>query len=108
MSRHHASHQHCAPRLAQGDTHTQNALKRNHVNILDGKAPVLVYAHGFGCSQEVWKQITPAFDGRCRQVLFDYVGCGGSDLAAFEVARYRHLKGYATDLIEVCEALMAH
>ena len=56
--------------------------KRNNVHVIDAirpDVPVLVYAHGFGCSQHMWRHITPAFEGKCRQVLFDYVGCGQSD-----------------------------
>ena len=71
-------------------------------------APVLVYAHGFGCSQHMWRHITPAFEGKCRQVLFDYVGCGQSDLAAFDPVKYASLKGYVQDLLDVCEIGRAH
>ena len=71
--------------------------KRNNVHVIDAirpDAPVLVYAHGFGCSQHMWRHITPAFEGKCRQVLFDYVGCGQSDLAAFDLVKYASLTGY--------------
>ncbi|CAN7590728.1 YHYH domain-containing protein [Acidovorax delafieldii] len=72
--------------------------KRNNVHVIDAirpDAPVLVYAHGLGCSQHMWRHITPAFEGKCRQVLFDYVGCGQSDLAAFDPVKYASLKGSA-------------
>jgi sigma-B regulation protein RsbQ len=80
-------------------------LKRNNVHVLGDSGPVLLYAHGFGCQQTVWNRITPAFAVGYRQVLFDYVGCGKSNLAAFDSQRYSSLDGYAQDLLEVCDAL---
>jgi sigma-B regulation protein RsbQ len=82
-------------------------LQRNHVRVLAGPvgAPVLLYAHGFGCNQEMWASITPAFAATHTQVLFDYVGSGKSDLTAFRVERYLHLQGFAQDLLEVCDAV---
>lgn len=79
-------------------------LARNHVNV-SGRGEVLLYAHGFGCNQQMWDAITPAFADTHRQVLFDYVGSGRSDRSAFDPLRYATLSGYAQDLIEVCDAL---
>ncbi len=69
--------------------------QRNRVQVLGDSGPVLLYAHGFGCSQEMWNLVTPAFATTHRQVLFDYVGCGGSDHSAFDARRYGSLHGYA-------------
>jgi len=80
-------------------------LRRNNVRVLGDSGPVLLYAHGFGCNQTMWSRITPAFAGSHRQVLFDYVGSGQSDLNAFNLARYRTLDGYAQDVLDVCDAL---
>lgn len=82
-----------------------DALRRNHVNQLGEHGPVLLYAHGFGCSQAMWHRITPAFAATHRQVLFDYVGSGRSMLSAFDAQRYATLAGYAQDVLEVCDAL---
>ena len=82
-----------------------DTLKRNNVHIQDGPGPVLLYAHGFGCNQAMWKQITPAFARTHRQILFDYVGSGASDLASFDSDRYSKLDGYAQDVLDVCHAL---
>lgn len=82
-----------------------DVLKRNHVNVLGEQGPVLMYAHGFGCSQDMWNRVTPAFMGPYRQVLFDYVGSGKSDLTAFDMQRYSNLQGYAQDILEICDAL---
>lgn len=82
--------------------------KRNSVHVIETArldAPVLLYAHGFGCSQQMWRDITPAFKERYRQVLFDYVGSGRSDPSAFDAVKYANLQGYAQDLLDVCDAL---
>ena len=79
--------------------------QRNHVTVLGDAGPTLLYAHGFGCSQDMWRHVTPAFAATHRQVLFDYVGSGQSERQAFDPARYASLDGYAQDLLEVCDAL---
>lgn len=61
--------------------------KRNNTHTIGRKGPVVLYAHGFGCSEKMWTRITPAFADSHRQVLFDYVGSGQSDLAAFDARR---------------------
>ncbi len=82
-----------------------DVLRRNNVQVLGRGGPVLLYAHGFGCNQDMWNRVTPAFASTHRQVLFDYVGSGRSDLSAFNPKRYASLQGYAQDLLEVCDAL---
>lgn len=79
--------------------------KRNNVQVLPGNGPVLLYAHGFGCNQSMWSRVTPAFETTHQQILFDYVGSGKSDIAAFDPVRYASLQGYAADLLDVCDAL---
>jgi sigma-B regulation protein RsbQ len=85
-----------------------NILTRNHVHIEGAQGPVLLYAHGFGCNQTMWSRVTPAFSATHRQVLFDYVGSGQSDISAFSATRYASLQGYVQDLLEVCDALDLH
>jgi sigma-B regulation protein RsbQ len=65
----------------------------------------MLFAHGFGCDQHMWRWVTPAFADDYRIVLFDHVGAGGSDLAAFDRERYGSLQGYARDVLEICEEL---
>ena len=72
-----------------------NILERNNVNVEGNSGPVLLYAHGFGCNQTMWNRVTPAFNSTHRQVLFDYVGSGQSDMASFDTKRYSSLQGYA-------------
>ena len=83
-----------------------NILQRNNVQILgEPEQPVLLYAHGFGCSQAMWSAITPAFAQQSRQVLFDFVGSGQSDINNYSFTRYAKLDGYAQDILEICDAL---
>ena len=79
---------------------------RNNVHIrgrLDG--PTIVFGHGFGCDQNMWRFVAPAFESEFRTVLFDQVGAGGSDLASWRPEKYSTLHGYARDLIEIGETL---
>lgn len=85
--------------------HVLDVLKRNNVKVLGVGDRAMVFAHGFGCDQNMWRFIWPAFQDGFRIVLFDYVGCGGSDLAAYDADRYGSLDGYAQDVIEICQAL---
>jgi sigma-B regulation protein RsbQ len=61
----------------------------------------MVFAHGFGCDQNMWRYVTPAFADTHRIVLFDHVGNGKSDLTAYEDDRYATLDGYADDVLEI-------
>ena len=68
-------------------------------------APVMMFAHGFGCDQEMWHRVAPDLARDHRVVLFDYVGFGGSDLSAFDPERYSTLQGYADDVLTICREL---
>jgi sigma-B regulation protein RsbQ len=77
------------------------AKQRNNVRILgDGSVP-MIFAHGYGCDQNMWRFLTPAFHDRYRVVLFDLVGCGHSDLSAYERDKYSSLSGHASDVLEI-------
>jgi sigma-B regulation protein RsbQ len=79
--------------------------ERNNVRIWgEGKQPML-FAHGFGCDQNMWRYITPAFEKDYQLILFDYVGAGGSDRSAYNPERYASLQGYAQDILDICEEL---
>src|ERR1700760_2054212 len=80
-------------------------LRRNNVRIV-GKGPrTMLFAHGFGCDQNMWRKLVPAFEKDFRIILFDYVGHGKSDFSAFDPHRYATLAGYAEDILSICEAL---
>ena len=68
-------------------------------------AQPLVFAHGYGCDQNMWRLVAPHFADRYRVVLFDHIGAGASDLSAYDPARYGSLDGYAADVVELCHAL---
>jgi sigma-B regulation protein RsbQ len=61
----------------------------------------MFFAHGFGCDQNMWRFVAPAFEKDFRTVLFDHVGAGGSDLAAYDAVKYDSLAGYADDVVEI-------
>ena len=83
-------------------------VARNNVREFGrGKQPML-FAHGFGCDQNMWRFITPAFADDYRIVVFDYVGSGKSDLTAYDAERYSSLAGYAQDVLDVVHALDLH
>jgi sigma-B regulation protein RsbQ len=66
--------------------------------------PVLLFAHGFGCDQNMWRFVAPRFEDRYRVVRFDHVGCGGAR-APYDLERYASLAGYADDVVSICEEL---
>ena len=83
-----------------------SALERNNVTVEgapDGRP--MMFAHGFGCDQTMWRFVWPAFRDDHRIVLFDHVGYGGSDASAFTKRRYGSLAGYAADVVEICDEL---
>jgi sigma-B regulation protein RsbQ len=65
----------------------------------------MVFAHGYGCDQEMWRLVAPDFEVDHRVVLFDFVGAGRSDLSSYDPERYGSLRGYATDVVEICREL---
>jgi len=84
---------------------SQDIVSRNNVRLLGSGTQPMMFAHGFGCDQNMWRFITPAFEDEYRIVLFDYVGAGKSDLAAYDPERYSRLDGYAEDILEICHEL---
>jgi sigma-B regulation protein RsbQ len=87
---------------------SQDVLTRNNVRVYGAGTQPMLFAHGFGCDQNMWRFVTPAFEDEYRIVLFDYVGAGRSDLKAYDPARYSRLEGYADDVLEICHALDLH
>lgn len=80
-------------------------IERNNV-IIKGKGDqVMMFAHGFGCDQHMWRYVCPAFEEGYKVILFDHVGAGNSDLSAYEYQKYENLEGYASDIIEIAAEL---
>lgn len=80
-------------------------IQRNNVHLSGSGKQTIVFAHGFGCDQNMWRFVAPAFEADYRVVLFDYVGSGNSDIKAYNAERYASLQGYVQDVLEVGAAL---
>jgi sigma-B regulation protein RsbQ len=83
-----------------------SVLARNCVKqsgVADGRP--IVFAHGFGCDQAMWRFVAPDFEVDHRVVLLDLVGAGRSDLSAYDPEKYNSLQGYASDIVEICREL---
>jgi sigma-B regulation protein RsbQ len=94
------------PRRSRTFGEVGNVLERNRVRVSgvpEGR-PIL-FAHGFGCDQGMWRFVAPDFEVDHRVVLFDHVGSGASDLAAYDRDKYGSLQGYAADVVEICRDL---
>jgi sigma-B regulation protein RsbQ len=67
----------------------------------------MVFVHGFGCDQNMWRLLAPHFAKTHQVILLDLVGSGQSDLSAFDKEKYATLQGYAKDLCEVLQEVAA-
>jgi sigma-B regulation protein RsbQ len=85
-----------------------DVLTRNNVKQSGRGTQPMLFAHGFGCDQNMWRYVTKAFEDDYRIIAFDYVGSGKSDLSAYDPERYASLDGYTRDVLEICEALDLH
>ncbi len=82
------------------------ASERHNVTVSgqpDGRA--MVFAHGFGCDQNMWRFVAPAFEDEFRVIVFDHAGAGGAAPTAYDVDRHASLAGYAEDVVELCREL---
>jgi sigma-B regulation protein RsbQ len=83
-------------------------IRRNNIRVSGDGARAMVFAHGFGCDQNMWRLVAPAFEHDFKVVLFDHVGAGHSDLAAYDPEKYATLSGYADDVVEIGRELDLH
>ncbi|MET0963546.1 MAG: alpha/beta hydrolase [Noviherbaspirillum sp.] len=81
--------------------------QRNNVHVHSDGPVTMLFAHGFGCDQSMWRYLSPSFQDRFRVVTFDSVGSGGSDLSAYDRAKYGSLHGYADDVLEIIDEFSA-
>ncbi|GAB7555479.1 alpha/beta hydrolase [Novosphingobium sp. 11B] len=79
--------------------------ERLNASVGPGVGTPMVFAHGFGCDQNMWRNVAPAFDASHRTILFDLVGAGGSDLGAYDPVKYATLDGYAEDVVALAREL---
>jgi sigma-B regulation protein RsbQ len=82
-----------------------NPTQRNNVQVLGDGTDPMIFAHGYGCDQNMWRYLTPSFRDRYRIILIDLVGCGRSDLSAYDRTKYGTLAGHAEDVLEVLAAV---
>jgi sigma-B regulation protein RsbQ len=82
-----------------------SVLSRNNVTITGSGSRPMLFSHGYGCDQNMWRLITPAFLDDYRIILFDHVGAGQSDLSAYSRTKYSSLDGYVDDVLEICAEL---
>jgi sigma-B regulation protein RsbQ len=80
---------------------TESVVKRNNALQAGLGTTPMIFSHGFGCDQNMWRFVTPAFEGDFQTVLFDHVGAGRSDIAAYDPKKYASLQGYADDVVEL-------
>ena len=93
---------------SQTDQANTAILKRNNVHVSGRGSQPMLFAHGFGCDQNMRRFVTPAFENDYKIVLFDYVGAGRSDVKFYDPKRYGNLGGYAQDVLDICAALDLH
>lgn len=81
-----------------------NVRERNNVRVMGApEGPTMVFAHGFGCDQSMWRFVAPVFAVDHRVVLFDHSGCGASHPTSFDAGRHADLTGYVADVLEIVE-----
>lgn len=83
----------------------EQIIGRNNVRVSGSGTQPMLFAHGFGCDQNMWRYVAPAFESEYKVILFDYVGSGKSDLGFYDAERYSSLEGYAEDVLDICHAL---
>ncbi len=84
---------------------SENVLKRNNVKVVGKGVQPMLFIHGFGCDQNIWRFVTPAFEERYKIILLDLVGCGKSDDSAYDPEKYDTLQGHVNDVLEICTVL---
>lgn len=79
-----------------------SVFKRNNVKISGKGTRPIMFAHGYGCDQHMWRYVYPAFEENYKVILFDHVGAGNSDQGSYSKEKYNSLERYADDILEIC------
>src|SRR5688572_15026659 len=83
-----------------------DSLRRHNIQLSGNPTgQPMIFAHGFGCDQNMWRFVAPAFADEYRIVLFDHIGAGRSDASAYNRTKYGSLQGYASDVLDICREL---
>src|SRR5688572_6032770 len=80
-------------------------LERHNVKTSGSGTRTIVFVHGYGCDQNMWRFITPAFEDKFKIVLLDLMGAGGSDASAYNAREYSSLHAYAKDVVDISQEL---
>ena len=83
----------------------EKLVKKNNITVQGTASKVMLFVHGYGCDQNIWRFITPHFKDTYKIVLIDLVGSGKSDESAYDYDKYNSLEGHADDIINICDAL---
>lgn len=81
------------------------SVKRNNVRIFGKGTQPMLFSHGYGCDQNMWRYVYPAFEEDYKIILFDHTGAGNSDESQYSYEKYDSLQGYTEDLLEICNEL---
>lgn len=84
---------------------TNSSIERNNVRILGRGTQPMLFAHGYGCDQNMWRYVYPAFEENYKIILFDHTGAGNSDESQYSFEKYDTLEGYTEDLLDICKEL---
>jgi len=93
------------PSFALDNFFMSTALKKHNACILGDSQKVMLFVHGYGCDQNMWRFVTPAFEDSYKIVLIDLVGSGQSDLSAYDFDKYSTLQAHADDILDLIEEL---
>lgn len=80
-------------------------IQKFHIKVLGDSSQTLMFTHGYGCDQNMWRFIYPHYQTKYKIVLFDLLGSGNSNLAEYDFEKYNSLNGYADDIIEIIETM---
>jgi sigma-B regulation protein RsbQ len=94
--------------MSKPSVHQNTIQRRNNICISGQGDRALMFVHGLGCDQRMWRYVAPEFESDYKVILMDLAGCGQSELAAFDPDRYSQLEGYAQDILDVIEELNLH
>jgi len=78
---------------------------RHNIRVTGAGKRTIIFAHGYGCDQVMWRFMAPAFQEHFRVVLFDHIGAGKSDLSQYRREKYENLNGYAEDVLNIIDAV---
>lgn len=78
-----------------------SSLKRNNVKVEGSGCDTMVFIHGFGCDQTMWKLVEPEFRRDFKTVCYDLTGCGKSDINRYDFTEYSTLQGHVNDLLRI-------